>query len=340
MGVVVDSAGHLWVANAAANLLTEYAAGASGDAIPVGVFRGLSTTLNDPVALAQDASAHILAANRLGQSVTAFTGAPPFGNTAPASTISGAGAQLSYPQGLDVDNANNLYVANQFGGVNVYPPNHSTPSTVIAGTATGLTYPHSVALAPPLSIATTSLRPAAVGRRYSTRLVARLGTFPFRWRVSKGRLPRGLTLTSGGLIRGVPRQLGRIRFTVAVRDSTRDAMRDSRRLTLTIRRAPVVTGVRPARGTVTGHTKVTITGSGFATTRGATTIAFDRLRGLAVRCRSHTRCTAYSPPHAAGTTHVTVSVGSLVSRRTRRNRYIYSRGPAGLRCRRVIRCAT
>jgi sugar lactone lactonase YvrE len=325
MGVVIDSAGHLWVANAAGNLLTEYAPGATGDAVPVGVFRGISTMLNDPVALAQDPSGRVLAANRLGESVSAFNPAPPFGNTAPASTISGSQSQLSYPSGLDVDNANNLYVANQFGGVNVYPPNSSTPSTVIAGTATGLADPHSVALAPPLTIPTTSLRPAAIGRRYVTHLVANLGTTPFRWRIMTGHLPRGLTLTRGGVIEGVPRRRGRIRFTVAVRDSTKHAMHDTRRLTLTVRRAPVVTSISPARGKPAGRTKVTIVGSGFVTAHGATIIAFGRLRALAVRCRSHTRCTVSSPPHAAGKAAVTATVHSLVSRHNRRSRYLYSR---------------
>ena len=62
---------------------------------------------------------------------------------APAFTISGSQSQLSYPRGLDVDNAGNLYVANQFGGVNVYGPNTTTPLRVIVGSsATGLAYPH------------------------------------------------------------------------------------------------------------------------------------------------------------------------------------------------------
>jgi hypothetical protein len=325
MGVVVDSAGHIWAANAAANLLTEYAAGASGDVDPIGVFRGLSTTLNNPVALAQDAAGRILAANILGESVTVFTPGPPFGNVAPTFTISGSQSQLSYPRGLDVDNANNLYVANQFGGVNVYAPNTTTPRTVITGSATGLAYPHSLAVAPPLSIATSSLPAAALGRRYTARLVADLGTAPLHWRVTKGHLPRGLKVTRAGLIRGIPRRLGTFHFTVAVTDSTRHAMRDSRRLTVTVKRAPVVTGIRPAHGPRTGLTTVTITGSGFATAARATIFDFGRLRALAVHCGSHTRCTAQAPPHAVGAVHVRATFDRLASAQTRRDRYNYTR---------------
>lgn len=325
MGLVLDPAGRLWAASAAGDLLTEYAPGAGGDATPMGVFRGPSTTLNHPVALALDASGRVLVANELGESVAAFNPAPPFGNTPPASTIGGSQSQLSYPRGLDVDNAGNLYVANQFGGLNVYPPSSGTPSTVIAGAATGLNHPYSLAVAPPLRIATASLATAAVGRRYAARLVADLGTRPFRWRVTKGHLPKHMTLTRGGLIRGVPRRPGTYRFTVAVRDSTRHAMGDGRRLVLRVRRAPALTGIRPARGRRAGRTAVTILGSGFGTARSTTIISFGRLRALAVHCRSHTRCTAHAPPHARGAVQVTVSVDGLAARRTRRDRYVYSR---------------
>jgi sugar lactone lactonase YvrE len=324
-GVVVDGAGHLWVANASGNLLTEYAPGASGDAVPVGVFRGLSTGLNQPSAIAIDGSGRLLVANRLGQSVTAFTGQPPFGNTIPAFTISGGASQLSYPRGLDLDAAGNLYVANQFGGVNVYAPGAGVPTSVIAGAATGLASPGSLAVAPPLAIATASLPAAAVGRRYATRLAADLGTAPLHWRIGHGHLPRGLVLTPAGRIAGVPRRRGRFTITVTVTDSTRPAMHDSATLSVTVGRAPAVTGLAPAQGARAGGGTVTITGSGFATARGGTVVAFGRLRALSVHCRSRARCVVVPPPHAAGAVHVTVRVRGIRSRRTRRNRYRYTR---------------
>lgn len=325
MGVVIDSAADIWAASAAANLLTRYASGATGDAVPTGVFRGVSTTLDHPVALAQDTSGRVLAANIFGESVSAFAPNPPFGNTPPAFTISGSQSQLSYPRGLDVDNADNLYVANQFGGVNVYAPNSTTPAKVITGAATGLVYPGSLAVAPPLSVATASLPTAAIRRRYTAKLVANLGTAPTRWRITHGRLPKGLKLARSGLVRGTPRQLGAFRFTVAVTDSTGHVMRASRKLTLAVRRAPVVTGIRPAQGKRPGRARVKITGSGFAIARGATIVQFGRLRALAVNCHSHTRCIAQAPPRIAGRVYVTVSVHGLISRRARRDRYLYHR---------------
>ena len=323
MGVVVDSAGHIWAASAGTNLLTEYAVGASGDSVPIGTYRGLATTLNDPAAVALDASGRVLAANTFGESVTAFTGAPPFGNVAPAFTISGSQSQLSYPRGLDVDNAGSLYVANQFGGVNVYAPNTTAPLRVITGAATGLASPHALAVAPPMSIATASLPTAALQRDYTVRLIANLATAPSHWRITRGRLPKGLTLSPAGQISGLARQPGVFHFTVADVDSSKDAMHATRELTLRVRRPPIVTGLRPAGGAPRGLTTVTITGTGFATAPGATVFAFGRLRALDVRCRTHAVCTAHAPPHIAAAVVVTATVHGLVSGRTRGDGYLY-----------------
>lgn len=324
-GVVVDSAGHVWAASASANLLTEYAAGANGDAVPIGTYRGLATTLNDPAAVALDASGRVVVANTFGESVSAFTGAPPFGNVTPAFTISGSQSQLSYPRGLDIDNAGNLYVANQFGGINVYTPNTTAPLRVIAGAATGLASPHALAVAPPLGIATTSLPTAALEREYTARLIANLATAPSHWRIARGHLPQGLTLSGAGQISGQARQLGVFRFTVADVDSTKQAMHASGRLTLRVGRSPIVTGLRPARGGRRSLATVTITGSGFATAPGATVFAFGRLRALDAHCRTHTLCTAQAPPHPAAAVDVTATVHGLVSRRTHADRYVYRR---------------
>ena len=100
-------------------------------------------------------------------------------------------------------------------------------------------------------------------------------------------------------------------------------MHASRKLTLRVRRPPIVTGLRPARGARRGLATVTITGSGFATAPGATVFAFGRLRALDVHCRTHALCTAHAPPHIAAAVDVTATVHGLVSGRTRADRYVY-----------------
>ena len=325
VGVTLDAFGHIWVLDYANNSLLEYPQDASGDVAPIETISGSSTLLNLPDALAQDSHGRLLVSNLFGASVTEYANAPPYGNVPPDFTISGSGAQLSLPQGLDVDAANDLYVANEFGGVNVYAPNTGTPEAIISGGNTGLASPHSLAVAPPMQIATRSLPPAALGRRYAGRVIAILGVKGLRWRVVRGRLPRGLRLQLSGAIAGIPRRLGTSTVTVQVRSGTKRVPGQSRKLRLTVRRAPAVIGLRPARGRATGAMRVTITGAGFATARNATVIAFGRLRALKVRCRSATVCTVRTPAHARGAVNVTVTVRGLISARGRRNRFSYRR---------------
>ena len=106
--------------------------------------------------------------------------------------------------------------------------------------------------------------------------------------------------SEAGLISGVPGRLGRFHVTVAVRDSTRQAMRDSRSITLADRHAPTVTGVRPARGGRAGGGRVTITGTGFTTAHGVTML---RSAGCghsqsAATHRRAARCMRYPTPAA------------------------------------------
>jgi hypothetical protein len=60
---------------------------------------------------------------------------------------------------------------------------------------------------------------AAVGRRYDTRVVARDGRPPYRWAIVWGSPPRGLRLTPGGTLKGVPRQAGAFSFVLRVVDA-------------------------------------------------------------------------------------------------------------------------
>jgi hypothetical protein len=71
----------------------------------------------------------------------------------------------------------------------------------------------------PLSVATARVPVVRRGLAYRIRLVARGGTGRSYWRVSRGSLPRGLTLTSTGLLKGRPMHSGIYRFTVRVVDA-------------------------------------------------------------------------------------------------------------------------
>ena len=77
---------------------------------------------------------------------------------------------------------------------------------------------------------------------------------------------------------------------------------------------PSATGISPSGGPMTGRTAVTISGTNFDTS-GGTSVQFGGAFATNVNCPSTTRCTAYSPPGAAGSVgvRVTTSAGTSAS---------------------------
>jgi hypothetical protein len=275
--------------------------------------------------LGLDGSGNLLVANFFGASVLKFALAGPFGDVAPQAVIGGSGAQLSLPEAVDTDTAGHVYVADQGGGLNVYTATGTTPTAVINGPTTLLRAPETVAVVPPMNLTTKTLPRAALGRRYAQRLWAILGQAPLRWRLVRGHLPRGLKLMRSGRVTGIARRLGRFHLTISVRDSGRHAQTAKARVTLVVGRAPSVTQVMRSRGSRHGGAIVTISGTGFATARGATTVSFGQIHALRVRCRSSTRCTVRTPPSRPGVVAVTVTVRGLASRRSAHARYRFTR---------------
>jgi hypothetical protein len=97
--------------------------------------------------------------------------------------------------------------------------------------------------------------------------------------------------------------------------------------------APTVTGIAPAIGSFAGGTVVTITGTGFDTVPGNTSVAFGGVVATNVSCSSSTSCTATSPASAVGKTgisvvDVVVSVGGLSSATSPADQFTYDTAPA------------
>jgi hypothetical protein len=86
--------------------------------------------------------------------------------------------------------------------------------------------------------------------------------------------------------------------------------------------APTVTGLDPSSGPAAGGTLMTITGSGFSPTPGATTISFGGVAAADASCSSATQCTATSPP-GIGTVSVRVTVGGQQSADTPADDFTY-----------------
>jgi len=90
--------------------------------------------------------------------------------------------------------------------------------------------------------------------------------------------------------------------------------------------APTVSSIAPSGGPAAGGTVVTITGTNFSTTPGATAIAFGSGVGSSVTCASATSCTATSPA-GVGTVDVTASIGGLTSATSSADQFSYTAGP-------------
>ena len=84
--------------------------------------------------------------------------------------------------------------------------------------------------APTLTIANTPLPVAHVGEPYSARLAAKGGDAPYGWRLTSGRLPRGIHLAADGRITGKPQRAARLTLTVQAADSLGAKVTTSRTL--------------------------------------------------------------------------------------------------------------
>lgn len=85
----------------------------------------------------------------------------------------------------------------------------------------------------PLRVVTKSLAAPNAGGAYAATLRAAGGRAPYHWSVSKGRLPKGLTLSDAGAISGTPASGGAV-FTVAVHDSSPTAQIATQALALDV----------------------------------------------------------------------------------------------------------
>lgn len=109
----------------------------------------------------------------------------------------------------------------------------------------------------PVQISTTSIATATRGVIYSQQLAASGGNGPYRWAMTGGSLPAGLTISEAGIISGIPTASGNFEFTVNVRDAS--AQTASRSLQIVVVEpvpVPRITSVKYK----TRKGKITVTG--------------------------------------------------------------------------------
>jgi len=149
VGVALDSSGNIYVANDAANSITVYPSGSSGNISPSETISGSSTLLDAPVGIALDSAGNIYVVNNSGPSVTVYP-AGSNGNVAPSATIFGSNTGFNIPVGIALDSSGNIYVANNgSNSITVYSAGSNgnvTPATTFSGANTGLNAPYGIAV--------------------------------------------------------------------------------------------------------------------------------------------------------------------------------------------------
>ena len=110
----------------------------------------------------------------------------------------------------------------------------STAKNSIAQTVT-----LSVPASPSITTAAGALAGATVGTAYSITLAGTGGITPYTWSITQGALPGGLTLSSAGVISGIPSSVGTASFTVTLTDSGQPALTATAAFTITTIYPPV-----------------------------------------------------------------------------------------------------
>ena len=130
-----------------------YAAGSNGDAAPIRTIRGPRTLLIGPQGVAVDSTGRVYVVNdnrNFGSSSVTVYAAGASGDVAPIQAIAGADTGLDAPEGIAVDDRQNIYVADSASNsVTVYAAGatgQAQPIQDIVGKDTGLSYPLGLAV--------------------------------------------------------------------------------------------------------------------------------------------------------------------------------------------------
>ncbi|MGD0499685.1 MAG: putative Ig domain-containing protein, partial [Bryobacteraceae bacterium] len=229
-GVAVDAAGSLYIADSYNNRILKVSNGVITTAAGSGPqgFSGdggsaTSAPLSFPSGVAVDAAGNLYIADTSNQRIrevsngvivtVAGNGTGGFGgDNGPATS-----AELSYPSGIALDSAGNLYVAD------------TDNNRVRVVTSSGPL---------PLSITTLPTLPSGLtGTAYSLILAAAGGVPPYTWALAVGALPPGLVLSSAGVIGGSATAVGVATFSVTVTDA--DSTTASKSFSLSIGLGPL-----------------------------------------------------------------------------------------------------
>src|SRR5712664_3129691 len=161
---------------------------------------------------------------------------------------------------------------------------------------------------PPAPVITTTTLPAGVAGTAYSQMVAATGFGTLTFTTSAGALPAGLTLSSAGLISGIPTAPNvTSNFTVMVTDSSNPAQTATQPLSILINLPPppTITSLNQNAGAV--GASITITGTNFGTAQGSSTVTFNGTAAAPASAWSATSITVMVPVGAT-TGNIVVTV--------------------------------
>lgn len=238
-----------------------------------------------------------LAAGSVGQAYSQTLNAN--GGTPPYSwTVSGG----SVPPGLSVNSGGQITGTPTTAGQYTF--------TVRAADSKGLAAEKTVSIAIQSGVVINGC-PAAgatVGQPYSSTVTANGGTPPYRWTISGGALPGGLSINgTSGAITGTPAAAGPFQFTLAVNDSATGAASQS--CTIAVRAPLSIGGTLPATG-VGATYQGSLSASGGTAPYSWSVVGGSLPTGLSLASNGQVTGVATAPGQFTFTVRVTDSTGA------------------------------
>jgi hypothetical protein len=161
----LDSGGGIYVLNTSVGPngipnVTTYAAGSSGDAVPIATITSNFTGIYGAYGVALDSIGNIYVMNgNVHDSVAIYPAGSYATGGPPASTISGNNTGLEEPYGIALDSSNNIFVLNYLAGITMYPAGSvgNVPAVAtISVDGNGKTFPTAIAVGPDDNLYVTS----------------------------------------------------------------------------------------------------------------------------------------------------------------------------------------
>jgi Putative Ig domain len=156
------------------------------------------------------------------------------------------------------------------GGSSTVPSSQSAPDPPAGSTPSPPSTPPPAPT--PVAIATTSLPAGTVGNAYAATLAASGGTAPYKWSLTAGSLPPGLSLDAAtGAISGTPSSpANELAVTFQVTDSSSSAQTAAATLSLTISPGTISIAISPGRAALAAGQQLELT----ATTSDSTAVTW------------------------------------------------------------------